>query len=192
MKEQKKKNWLLMAFLVFIMIGTSFSVLLFGFQPATESIRYNGQKFDFVPKDNLWVSKISGKTAVFSFQPKDVLNINFSEDVSSMMQNRLEIDATYDEDDSFREPIALAQHQMALTLENYNVYLRRGFTSNNTFNLPVITCADATQNVPVIYFRNGTSTRIYREENCIIAEAKSEIDALRIKDRLLYAYFGIK
>ena len=43
MKEKKK--WLLISFVIFIMIGTSFSFIFYGFSGVTESIRYNGLKF---------------------------------------------------------------------------------------------------------------------------------------------------
>ncbi len=192
MKEKKeKKKFGLILFLVFIMIGTSFSFVFFGFSPATEKVKYNSYSFTFVPSQNIWIAKINGRQAAFSFLPQDVEGISAFEDISNRLNGKFEIDATSDSNSTYKEAIALAQHQMGLTLLTYNLYLRKGFTTNNTFNLPIITCDDATANVPVIYFRYGNSTNIHIEDNCIIAEASTNIDFIKVKDKLLYVILGV-
>ena len=80
---------------------------------------------------------------------------------------------------------------MGLTLSQYNIYLRKGFTTNNSFSLPVITCRDSTLMVPVIYFRNGNTTNIHLEDDCIIAEAGSDADFIKVKDRLIYGMLEV-
>ena len=140
--------------IVFIMIGTSFSFILFGFSPSSEIVKYNGINFVKSPSQNIWVARINGKDAAFSFLPDEVKDIESAGDLAAKLQNKLEIDATYDLNSTNKEAIALAQHQLGLTLNAYNVYFRKGFTANNTFSLPIITCSDSTANVPVIYFRH--------------------------------------
>lgn len=190
MKEKKeKKKWGLIFFIVFIMIGTSVSFVFFGFSPATERVKYNG--FSFVNNDNIWIAKINGKDAAFSFLPSEVESVFAFDDFSSKLQNKFEIDVTYDLNSTYKEAIALAQHQMALTLEQYNVYVRKGFTANNTFNLPVIACSGSTLNVPVVYFRYSNTTNIHLEDSCIVAEASANADFIKIKDRLLYGILGV-
>ena len=111
--------------------------------------------------------------------------------IASTLLNKPEIDTTSKINDTFSEEIALAQYNMALTLNNVNIYLRKGFTQNNTFNLPIITCENATFAVPIIYFKQSNETKITIEDNCIIAEAINAVEILRIKDRLLYSILGI-
>ena len=190
MKEKKeKKRWGLILFIVFIMLGTSFSFVFFGFSNITNNVKYNG--ISFISNGNIWIAKINGKDAAFSFLPGEAKDINMSYDVSQRLQNKFEIDTTSDLNSTYKESIALAQHQMGLTLAAYNIYLRKGFTTNNTFNLPVIKCADSTLNVPVVYFRYGNSTNIHIENNCIIAEASANADFVKVKDRLLYGILGV-
>ena len=190
MKEKKeRKKWGLILFIIFIMIGTSVSFVFFGFSPATEKVKYNG--VSFVNNGNIWIAKINGREAAFSFLPDEVEGINASYDFSQKLQNKFEIDATYDLNSTYRESIALAQHQMGLTLAAYNIFVRKGFTANNTFNLPIITCSNATINVPVVYFKHGNATNIHTKNNCIIAEASSNADFIKVKDRLLYGVLSI-
>ena len=190
MKEKKeKKRWGLILFIVFIMIGTSVSFVFFGFSPATERVKYNG--FSFVNNGNMWIAKISGREAAFSFLPSEVESVLAFEDFSKRLQGKLEIDVTYDLNSTYKESIALANHQMGLTLAAYGIFVRKGFTTNNTFNLPIITCDNATINVPVVYFRQGNTTNINIENNCIIAEASANADFIMVKDRLLYGMLGV-
>ena len=190
MKENKeKKRWGLMVFIVFIMIGTSFSVVFFGFSPSQDNVKYNG--ISFVSNRNFWTARINGAEAAFSYLPGDVQNINLSENIQKQLQDKFEIDITSESNSTYKESIALAQHEMSLTLSNYNIYLRNGFTGNNTFKLAVITCKDATQAVPVIYFRQGNSTRIFSQGSCVIAEAPSNPEFIRVKDRLVYGILGV-
>jgi hypothetical protein len=80
---------------------------------------------------------------------------------------------------------------MAITLNNFNIFVRQGFTAENDYNFPVITCEDPTNFVPVIYFRSFNETKVYMEDNCIIAEALRQEDVERIKDRMVYGILGI-
>ena len=190
MKNKKeRKKWGLIMFIIFIMIGTSFSFVFFGFSGVDEKAKYNG--ITFTRFADRWGAKINEKNAAFSFLPGEVENINMSYDIPQRLQNKFEIDATYDLNSTYKEAIALAQHQMELTLAQYNIFVRKGFTANNTFNLPVITCRNSTLNVPVVYFRHGNATNIKIDNNCVIAEASSNADFMRAKDRLLYSMLGV-
>jgi len=190
MKEKKeKKKWGLILFMVFIMIGTSFSFVFFGFSSIDEKVKY--KELTFTNNNNIWIAKINGKEAAFSFLPSELEDIIALDDSIKILQGKFEIDVTYDLNGTFKESIALAQHQMGLTLAQYNIFVRKGFTANNTFNLPIITCNDSTLNVPVIYFMHGNSTKIDAENSCIIAEAKSNADFIMVKDRLVYGILGV-
>ena len=114
MKEKKK--WGLIFFMVFIMIGTSFSFIFFGFANIVERIKYDG--FTFTNNGNVWLAKINGRQAGFSFLPKDVENIPTSSNIPNILQSKLEIDATYDLNSTYKESFALALHQMVQGLPN--------------------------------------------------------------------------
>ena len=192
MKEKKeKKRWGLILFLVVIMLGTSFSVVLYyGFQGQSQAAKYNG--INFASNGNFWTAEISGRQAAFTYLPADVQNIPAANDFSKLLQGKYEIDSTSEVNSTFRETIAQAQYQMGLTLEAYNIYLRKGFTANSTFRqVPIITCANATQNVPVIFFTKSNSTNISLKGNCIVADALTAADIIRVKDRLLYGILGV-
>ena len=137
------------------------------------------------------MEKIAGKEAVFNYVPQDVESISFGSDAQALIRNKPMLDLTSDPNDLYTEDIALAEYNLALSLQNFNTYLRQGFVSENAYDLAVITCDNATAAVPVIYFMQSNQTQISAKGNCILAEASSSYDILRVKDRILYSLLGI-
>lgn len=190
MKERTPKKKLgLILFLVIIMIGTSFSFVFYGFTPSVERVKYNGLSFS--SNGQIWTAKINGLEAAFSFLPADVQDISVKDDFSKILSGKYEIELTSEVNSTNKEYIALAEHQIGLTLGSYNIFISKGFTTNNSFGLPIISCSNATQYTPVIYFRNSNSTSISVQNNCVVAEASSNTDFIRVKDRLLYGILGV-
>ena len=174
----------------FIMVFSVFGVIFFGFgDGGATSLRYND--FKFTSKGSFWSTTVNEREALFTYFPSDVESINVSNDLLNRLRNILEIDATSKFNDTFAKQISLAEYNMGLTLNNFNVFVRQGFTTESQYNFPVITCEDSTPFVPVIYFKSSNETKVYLENNCIIAEALRQDDVERIKDRLVYGILGI-
>ncbi len=189
MKEKSEKKRVgMIIFILLIMVGMSFS-LFSGFSGDSEKAKYNGITFARLP--DRWEANVNGREAAFSFLPNDVEKIPVSKDFASLLQDKPEVDVTYDANSTYSQAIALAQYQMGLTLQAYDIYIRQGFTSNNTFKVQIIKCKDATANVPVVYFRYANATRINVNGSCIVAEASSNSDFIKVKDRLLYGILGV-
>ena len=58
-------------------------------------------------------------------------------------------------------------------------------------DLPVILCDQATETVGVLMFRIGSTNAIYPEGQCVIAEAVSEDDLIRVADRVSLTLLNI-
>ena len=187
-REEKGKKFMVY-FIGFVMVASIFGVIFFGFGGnSMNSTREKG--ITFVNNGNSWSATIDGREALFAYVPSQVEQIPVEGNIIDRFKNAIEIDMTYDFNDTYAEQIALAQFQMGTTLNNFNIFLRNGFTSESG-NFPVITCEDSTSFVPVIYFKSSNETKVYLKNECIIAEAANELDVLRIKDRLVYGLLGI-
>ena len=186
-KSDRTKKFMVY-FIGFIMISSVFGVIFFGFSNGGASIKYN--EFKFFNRGNFWSTTIDGREAMFTYLPSDLEPIPAEYNAISNLKNKIQIDVTSDFNDTFAEGIALAQYQMGITLGNFNVFARPGFTTAEQ-NFPVITCNSSTQFVPVIYFKSSNVTRISMENKCIIAESATQADAIRLKDRLVYGILGI-
>jgi hypothetical protein len=176
-------------FILFIMVGSIFAVIFYGFASGGATQRYNGFKFSY--RGDHWEAKVEGKQAAFLYLPNEVEYISLPEDVKAKLKSAAQFDVTSAANDSNGQAIALAQYQMDLTLRNFNVFIRSGFTGNNSFGKQIITCKDATQFVPVVYFSQGNKTDVHLEGNCIVAELAGQADALRVKDRIVYSILEI-
>ena len=176
-------------FIGITMVFSVFGVIFFGFGAGSSgTVKYNG--FKFVDKGNFWSVNVNGREALFTYLPDEAASINVESSAVDRLKNVVQIDTTSEFNDTLAEPIALAQFQMGTTLFNFNIFVRSGFTSEYP-NFPTITCKDATQFVPVIYFKESNATNVHIENNCIIAEAANAADAIRLKDRLVYGILGI-
>ncbi|MBU0628566.1 MAG: hypothetical protein KKC75_05220 [Nanoarchaeota archaeon] len=189
-KKEKKSKWgmVLVIFITLIMVS---SILGFIYSSSDNTTQFKYNKIKFKRTNYGWSASINHKNFLFDYSPVDVEPIELSPEISSFISNKPEIDSTSIINDTFAEEIALAEYNMNLALNKMSIYLRSGFTANNTFNLPIITCDDATYSIPVIYFMQSNETKITLQNNCIIAEARNNIDILRIKDRLLYSIVGV-
>ena len=172
------------------MISSVFGVLFYGFG-SSGKLELDYKNFKFINRGKFWTTNINGVEALFTFFPSDVENIKTEQNAINRLKNIAEIDATSNFNDTFAEQIALAQYQIGITLNNFNIFVRNGFAASNKYNANLITCTNSTKFVPVIFFKSSNETKITLENDCIIAEASKKEDVLKLKDRIAYGIFNI-
>ncbi|MBI2140398.1 hypothetical protein HYU14_05720 [Candidatus Woesearchaeota archaeon] len=187
-KPRSKAAVILVIFISFIMVSSVIGFLV-GNQPSGTA-SFKGKKFT---REQLgWTTKIDGRKFYFDFTPQQVLNISFNSKIIPALKGKLEIDVTSDPSARFSDAIGLAQYNLGFNLNNLGIYVRQGFTGNNSFELPIIRCEDSSPNVPVLYFRDGNRTsRQELNSTCIMLEFSTEQEIHAVKDRLLYGILGI-
>jgi len=186
-KREKRIKLFMTFFIVAIMI---LSVLGFMIgRNSNEQLKYND--FKFTNKNNKFIIKINNKDLDFDYFPSQVENFNISNEVIEKIKGKIQIDATSNFNDDFAESIAYTLFDMGEKLKILNIHLRKGFTTNTSYNKPIITCNNAKTHIPVIMFEKSDKTVVYEENNCIIIKAGSQQDIIAVKDRILYSFFGI-
>lgn len=178
-------------FIAFIMISSVFGVIFFGFSEDSTTVDYNGFIFKRAGDGSKWSTQIDDKQIFFDYVPTEVTYINISSDIVSRLSTTMEIDITYKPNSTKKEIFAYVGYDMQQQLRGKGIYVRPGFTNKTEYNIPVITCADATPAVPVLYLIESNETKIYSQGNCVILEGKSDFDFIRQKDRILYGILGI-
>ncbi len=189
--QREKTNKMLVYFIAFIMVSSVFGVIFYGYNGQNSQITFGDYKF--YQKDDQWFSwftKIDNTEAGFNYMPDEVSFINTDYSLANL-RNALQIDTTYDPESEYASELALAQKQIEITLNNFNIYVRSGFTKDNEFGWPVITCETAVNKVPTIYFKRSNQTAITQEGNCIKAEFEQENDILYLRDKIIYDMLGI-
>ncbi len=179
-------------FIAFIMVGSTIGyVFLSGFaDSAGSSLKYGAYSFERT-RDGLRTT-IEGKNYAFLYSPSEVAELNMSEMAASKLKNARIVYATSDFQSENKEYIASAVFALSYALQQKNIVLITGFTNDNiSVNAPRISCANATQYVPVIYFEDANVTEMDFEENCFYLKAQEGEGFLMEKDRLLYGLLGV-
>lgn len=189
-KQKKKANWMAW-FIVILMVGSAFGVMLGSFS-SNRKLEYNGYKF--AESDNFWILKLDGKKYEFNYYPAEVEDINVSEKAIATLKGKpyfyISINP-YDED--YAEYMDFFRLELNQKLNDHSgTYISSGvLRETEKYNLPEITCENATSSVPVVVLMKSSETSIVYEDNCVLVNAKTGNDFIALKDRLLYELMGI-
>ena len=179
-------------FIGIVLITSTFGVVFFGFSDGATSQRYNGYKF--TPTQDGWIVKIDDTSTIFSYVPADVTYISLDPKITNLLRGKAQIDVTSESNDTYRQGIALAAYQMSIQASPFSTFIRNGFTGNNSYGSTIISCAQASQFVPVLYFAKANKTMVYEDStnpSCIRIDIANEYEAVRAKDRILYGMLNI-
>ncbi|RMF55554.1 hypothetical protein D6745_01785 [Candidatus Woesearchaeota archaeon] len=181
-----KKN-VITFIIVFIMISSAAGFIFSGSDRQT--YEYNNIKYSYL--NNAFVFKINGKKVYFRNDPEYIENIKMDSKIVDSVLNTKVVYLTYNPFNNLSGSIDLARYEISEDLANdFDIYTVNGAVVENQ-NLPLITCGNATESIPVIEMRKSNETRITMNENCIIFEAKTDFEMLELKDRLMYGLYGI-
>jgi len=187
MKEKKKNTTAIYVsiFIAFIMI-TSVIGYIFG-DSSQQTVRYKNLKFTLTSEG--WKTKYEGKPYIFTYTPKDLEGVNISESIN--LADLLQIDVTYDYNSTFAENIAYSIFELSKIGYERGIYIRQGFTTNASEGFPVIKCENASQFVPIVYFKSSNVTQFKQEGNCILIESSDSNGFLPLSDKLAYRMLRI-
>ena len=189
MARQKSNRTALVGTLVIValMVLSSIGYLFKG----SEKERYQGVTFTR-QEDNRWHTTVNGKAMAFSYLPSQLENINVSPDALALIKGARMAYLTYDSGNRYRSDIALIALELnKLMWDDFQIYLSSGLTTENKFSQPVVTCANATAAMPVLFFTESEQSGIALNNSCILFEGKTNLDYYLLKERLLYSLYGI-
>ena len=196
LRKQKKKKTLskeawITIFIGGIMILSVFGILFSSYNDAEQNIEYNGH--DFYKAGDLWITKIDGERMGFMSHPEEVESLEIPQQVIYELKGPVYI-TTFDPDSENIEQIEGARFTFAVGMtEKFGKGVIPGMSNNNTveYDLPVYTCMNSTQFLPVIYFKSTeNATNVHLDGTCIIFESRSNEWNLLL-ERVLYGMLGI-
>lgn len=152
-------------------------------------IEYND--YTFLDSQNGWVVNVGETERTFEYLPFDVEQIPYPSDMSSWIREALVITMTSDPDDNLSSAIGAVEYAFFTQFSEQGKIVIYSFVENNTFDKPIMTCANATLYQPVILFQAGDTTEITNEGYCVIATADTDDNMRRLGERILYTYYQI-
>ena len=152
-------------------------------------MKYGDYKFYIKENDNHYWTKIDGKEMPFYFLPGQVENINLSNVITNRIKESYLIMITFNPKDTVN------LQAMEVTRFDLSQYLGKVvysgvLESSLEYDIPVITCENATAQSPVIVLNMSDNTSIQEVDTCIYFYARGR-EFLRLRDRMLYSYHGV-
>lgn len=185
-----EKKTLMSVFIAVIMIVSVIGFSLSFAQPAGEKLQYNSYTFVRTPQGLR--TTLNDVTVYFSYLPRDLEDIEIDEGAKTAVQGAKVLWFTYDPQDEFAPEIADVQYSLDDALAKVaDVYVMRALVNNTGYQLPVITCANASAVVPVILLQSGNETVITHQNGCVRVRAASKQEVYQVGDRLLYQLLGV-
>ncbi len=187
-KSRISKEKLAGIFIVIIMVGSAFGVVLGSFAGSSDSFKYNGIRFKQTSQG--YSVKIGEKQYLFRYDPRVLEKIEVDQKAIDAIKDSPQVDFTSDTDSYYKEVIAQIEFSFERVLTTMNKHVETGFTGENDYGKDVLVCGD-TGLVPLIYFKESNTTRISYENSCVIAEADSAESFLALTERMMYGLLGV-
>lgn len=188
-RPKTNKNFWLGLFIVVIMVSSGFGVMLGGFNRDSGSNSYDG--IEFVSSQNMFVATIDGSKKAFPYLPQQVDYFNVSDDVIQRLKESPQVDLTSAPESNLKHEISQAKFFLDQHLaEHFGTYVRKGFSEENQYGLPVITC-NASADVPVVFYEEANETDISVDGSCVTIRSSSADGFLRITTRIIYGLYGV-
>lgn len=192
-RTKKKSIWnpaLVLTLLITLVMITS--IIGFVYEPESSFITDMNLSFE-VGEDRKVIIEDMDNSPRFRFLPSQVSDLEIDAESEAIIKSTPMMYVTFDPRLGDKEDLELARFELSTEfLKYFNKYISSGITTEDPmYSLPLITCENATQSVPVIFFSKGNETSVSSESNCVTFNAKSGTEFLRIKDRLLYLMLDI-
>jgi len=195
-RPKKRKRLFSPGMLVGIVLGFLMVTSMFGFITAytdqsQTTLQYNEFRFEQTTRG--FATDVDGQTLEFSYFPESVESISVDQQVIDKLKGVNALTLTYDPESEINQSAALVQYNLgSLYEEALDVYVTRALTNNTLFDsLPQADCEQATQFVPVVKLTKANQTRVSQQGNCILVEATSDVDMIRLQDRISYGLLGV-
>lgn len=188
-KKKSNRSAIIITILISaFMILSVFEVVLF-YNPGTDQLKYG--KYSFNTVQSGYQVKANGKYYVFDYFPSDVEQINLSPSISSQLKNAQALIFSFNPEESADNLQYVDTLRYELSQQSpIPIIAAVTNISLNYSGLPVLTCTNATNLVPVILLNISADTSISQNDNCIIMNAKLK-QIVAAKDRIVYSMLGI-
>lgn len=170
-----------------------------------ENNKYNS--FEFIKQeDNLWYTMLQRGAqpywVPFYYHPRELEDIgvenNLRNKFFAIRDNNGSIFITLDPD-SNNNTIVIAGVEIAkitgpsglLKVPTRSAFIKAPTNASAETATPIVTCNDANEKVMVIWLVLSNKNLVYSDGNCIVLQAKSYTDTVKVADRLVYHLLGV-
>ncbi|MBU0980444.1 MAG: hypothetical protein KJ709_06555 [Nanoarchaeota archaeon] len=184
-KKSSRMALYMTLFMVFIMVTS-----LAGFLAPDEGSDFKYGKYKFTAREDAFYTSIDGKQFRFYHTPELAENVTFDTAAKDKIFGSRMILVSFEPSE---DPVFdLVRFELSQEMpELFSVFVASGIAlEDDRYDLPVISCLNATEYVPVIMLLPSNESSVTIDDDCI-AISGSEDGLLLAKDRLMYSLAGI-
>ena len=170
-------------FIIIVMVASSIGFALIQGQGEKSSEReYKG--FKFYQQQQGWFTRINEQQFSFRYLPEELENISMGTINTGTNKNYILYDPSEEElnKDYFYRRVGSILVYMGITPQ---------LACSKEEDCPNIPVRDCKEGFSMIYLKYGNETKAYNEDNCLIAEAKDNVELDKISERIIYKLLGI-
>ncbi len=160
------------------------------------TLELSNGKYQFVRKQdsigNLYYEVTSDNKIFNVFYVPDQLNtIDIDQNIVNQIKDSHFFYLTFDPDETDLTYVDYLRFDLRNNIPQTKYFQDAVLKPSDIYNLPIITCENATLQTPVIIIKQGNSTNITMTNNCINLEF-AQYQLLQIRDLLVYSMHGIE
>jgi hypothetical protein len=188
-KRAKRNKAIIGIITIFVMVSGGFAIFADSLGGSNQNIvEYNGFEFE-QNVQGMWDVEIDDMQLSFPYHPLELENMVVTGDPTIVLGK--EIYLTNDPNSRFAVPISRAQESYSIFSDAvFGEVPMHGFSTETEFEVPLITCENATDMIPVMSFEEGNESIIV-EGNCVVLKSDEELGYTRLVVRLLYSLLGV-
>ena len=181
---------LISVFFSIVLITSILGIILGNDSSTTDSNSYNGT--EFVTSGNYWQFEYEGKDVQVYNHPSVLEDVDVDPAVFSAIKSTKIVYISTPVLGENLNYIGTAAYELSDALNLIGIYTSQGISDNNTnYQVPLITCENSTQFVPVVLFNYTNESRIHMDGNCIRVDSETRYDVIRNSDRLVLGLLGV-
>jgi hypothetical protein len=190
-RERKRENRIkvmMSIIIVLLMVFSAFGIIIGSY---TSDIRFGRLKF-VATQEGYYQTQINKQTVIFYSLPQDSIIVNAEQGALERIFSSPLFITSFDPNNANEslQFIEVARFDLASSMPDKFVMHSVSDYSEAYAALSVVGCANATFQAPVLYFNVSDTTGIYLQGDCIFFSGRG-IDFLRLRDRVLYEYYGV-
>ncbi len=193
-RRRQRRNLIFSLIVIFLFVGGGVAGYYLGGTGSNNQNQLVYGKYEFTYKTLasggvVLTTKMNNNDIEFQSLPSQDGDISVDPAAIALLKNAQQVALVSDQNMTLDDAslVDYARLQIALAIPNaFN-----GMTTNDTrYRLPVINCSMASPQMPVVLFNITNDTRVVTQGDCIVLDAEQQ-ELLRVKDRILFEYYGI-
>ncbi len=197
-KIEKRNRIIIGVVLSLFMLSSLGSVILYYGNSDSDSNKFtldlsNG-KYQFVRKQdnsgNLYYEVSSDNTKFNVFYAPEQLTLDINKDILDQIKDTYFFYLTFNPEEPDLTYVDYLRFDLRNNIPKTKYFQDAILKESETYNLPIVTCENATLQTPVIVLKQGNSTNVTEADNCINLEF-APYQLLQVRDILVYLMHNI-